>query len=205
MKRWLLFAAFVLIIGLPATAYNTGPLPAVPVVMGHTVDEIDGLKEFIESLIPPDTGGGGIRCDPTPLYNSVDRPGGVVFRYYNHIYGDGNRTIPASCFSAAGCIIQQEIYSSKGLLRTRQFEYNQEANNKWFSAYRTSGRYTNGDSGETTVISTVGYQYMKDDYKYGTATDERDPKKWTFIDVSKSYGQKVFICDVGEEVEEEPA
>jgi len=193
MKRWLLLAAFVLIIGLPVTAYNSGVAPAI---MGHTVDEIEGLRDYILSLVPTSGGGGGVDCPSMPLFDSMTGQG-AAYRMPAYKYGDGSRRVPDGCLTDIGCVVKWETYYGDTLYLSRQFDYRQDATtNKWWSTYWTSGVWANGDASIVNIYPPYGWQYIVDDYKYGF-TDERSRLNWTFVDISTVWGMKVYVCTYG--------
>jgi len=206
-RAWSLILGFFILIGFIGLnfAYNSEVSPSV---FGHTIDEIEvinpdgsttSLEQYIEDKI---SGIKGYSCDSTPIYNSMtltDSRGNTGINYYDDKYkhSNGIKPVPASCKTDAGCTIKQEIFDSKGLKLTRQYQYIQYSSNKWWSSYTTAGAYLNGDTTSTNIIPTYGGDYalyLRDDYQHTTSTVEISSDNWTFIDRTSAYGMKVYIC-----------
>jgi len=186
-------------------AYNSNP--ANPAVMGHTMDEIAVINETgsavsLQQYIADQISGASTSMNCEVIYDSYTS-GGVAYKDAAYKYDYGVKTFPSSCKADSGCIIKQEVYDSKGLKLVRRYTYSQtvregDANDNWWSSYRTVGSYINGDTATTDIIPAYSYLYLRDDYYYSSGTQERDENKWTFIDKTVLYGMKVYICNTGD-------
>lgn len=175
----------VLIISGIVYAYNSSP--ANPSVFGHTVNEIEFIKEdgstqsladYIRDIADEQIAGGAINCPSTPNFVS-----GISESSNNYQSFD----MPSGCKTETGCVIKQIINSSAGS-RPRQYSYNQDSStNKWWStAY--SGDYTNGNAKADKIIPAYNGLYLYDD---GT---ENSPDQFSAKDTSSSVGQTIYIC-----------
>ena len=151
-----------------------------PSVMGHTPNEIEGLEEYIRG-IASDVLSGDITCPPDPVFNSIATEKKVQAV-----------AMPDSCKTETGCVIKQVITNPSGTTYSvRQYNYNQDLTNLWWSTYRTTGKYKNGDTIDTYIIPPSKYQYIYDDY---APASEASASQWTIRDNHASYGQTVYIC-----------
>ena len=212
---YLIIAIFVFLVGAGVVvAYNTNP--ANPAMMGHSADEIELINDFgspisLEQYINDQISSvnGVVVCDSTPIYDYSAGGKGVGYMMPAYNYNEGIRDIPAVCKTEAGCVIKEEVYNSKSSTRPvviRKYDFVQYSTGKWWSSSRPAGDAVNGDTTSTDVIlaygsDSLGRVYLRDDYVYKTVTVEKNPDKWTFIDRSKSYGMKVYICSYNIELD----
>lgn len=119
-----------------------------------------------------------------------------------------NTPIPASCYSDSGCVIRQEIYSTKGLHRALVVDFYQDsATGIWSSTYNRSGSRTNGNSTSENVVKPignkdVGWVLIRDDRKSvtnvgsnkGSNYTEVEKNRLSFYDTWSAYGHKVYFC-----------
>ncbi len=207
-----ILAAILIVSGVFAVyAYNVNwkTSPGNPAVMGHTLDEIDGLRDFVADVIAENQ-------PPISTFNCVQVFDSTIWQapYNTPRYTAVNMNVLSSvCIGNdpnIQCVIKQEIYTQSNLTAPkiiRQYKYHQDSTTQiWTSDYRTEpNKYKNGDTTFTRIIPGyapygTGYEYaldILDDYKSTTYTvDDRGPTQWVIKDSSQTYAQKVSICGV---------
>jgi len=195
-NKWLyslIALGILLVFGVGVYAYNVNYVasPGNASVMGHTLDEIEGLEDYVTEIVERIMGEGDSECTnlvyssvnlTSPTYGAASTPG------YNT-----SIALPNNCMSSIDtCVILQEIYhKTYGLYRTRIYTFRQSASGKWWSSYRTTGEYTNGDSTYTDIVPNFGDStiLIRDDY-----TTEKTRQNITIRDATAYYGQRIFIC-----------
>lgn len=198
-----LFAA--VLISAVVIAYNTNN----PVVLGHSIGEIDGLEDYIREIANDEISGIQIAEACNLIYDSM--PNGINYTDVKYVYANGIKNVSSSCGEGAGCVIKQEIYEKKKVGRvyqeviklTRFYSYYQDSIGNWQSTYKKG---KNGDKTSTDTIPSYpagsDYKlYLRDDYYKSGKTNETSSNQWTFIDRTRSHGMKVFICSIPDTLE----
>ena len=180
-----------------AFAYNSGN----PEVMGHTVDEIDGLEQFIINTVygEPDE----LICDSTPFVDTVSGSG-LSYRTTDEdddVNGFLETDLPQSFWdkgcvtgTGTGCIIKQEIFyeNTDTPHIVKLFGYIEDPTSHSWSSDDYDG--INGDcctlSTKERITPIYKYLYLYDDY--GEGLDSIDT--FTYRDSNTRYGMKLYIC-----------